>query len=335
TPKNIEDAVFASGYTEQENIYTVSAKVDGILISLPIKEGDAVKKNDWIAIIENDIQNNQLEDALVVYKDAQKNADPNSPQLQNLQGQIDQAKQQVAFDKENYLRYKDLWAKQSIAQIDFEKVELQYKVAQSNLQSLQKQYKEVQNTLALNVERSRVQVNTQRSLLKDYKLSTEVSGKVIDVFKKQGELVRKGEPIAKVASGDYLIKLFISEDDIAHVNIGHQAAISMNTYPNQVFKASVSKIYPAFDEEEQSYIIEAQFDEWPEKMFSGTQLQANIETGSRKDVLVIPTAYVSRGSYVHLPNGEERQIKIGSKNEEWTEVISGISQLEGIVKPKN
>jgi macrolide-specific efflux system membrane fusion protein len=45
--KNIEDAVFASGYTEQENNYTVSAKVDGVIISLPVKEGNSVTKNDW------------------------------------------------------------------------------------------------------------------------------------------------------------------------------------------------------------------------------------------------------------------------------------------------
>jgi macrolide-specific efflux system membrane fusion protein len=62
--KNIEDAVFASGYTEQENNYTVSAKVDGIIISLPVKEGDSVVKNDLIAVIENEVQNNQLQDAL-------------------------------------------------------------------------------------------------------------------------------------------------------------------------------------------------------------------------------------------------------------------------------
>jgi macrolide-specific efflux system membrane fusion protein len=50
---------------------------------------------------------------------------------------------------------------------------------------------------------------------------------------------------------------------------------------------------------EQSYIWwKPVFDQLPEKMFSGTQLQANIETGSREEVLVIPTAYVSKGSFV-------------------------------------
>ena len=333
--KNIEDAVFASGYTEQENNYTVSAKVDGIIISLPVKEGNSVTKNDLIAVIENEVQNNQLQDALVVYNDAVKNASLDSPQLQQLQTQIEQAEQQQEFDKENYLRYKDLWSKKSVSKLDYEKTELQYEASQNNLQALQKQYKEMQNTLQLSVERSRVQVNTQRSLLKDYELTTGESGEVIQVFKKQGELVRRGEAIAKIGSGDYIIRLFISEDDITKVNLGQYVAVHLNTYPDHAFDAKITKIYPAFDEMEQSYIVEAQFEQLPEKMFSGTQLQANIKTGNRKNVLVIPTAYVSRGSYVQLENGEEKQIETGSRNSEWTEVVSGLSENDAIVKPKN
>jgi macrolide-specific efflux system membrane fusion protein len=331
--KNIEDAVFASGYIEQENNYTVSAKVEGILLTLPVKEGDSVSRNDLIAVVEYDVQNDQLQDAQVVYEDAVKNASPNSPQLLNLQTKIEQAEKQLAFDKENYLRYKDLLEKKSVSQLDFEKAELQYKAAQSNLVSLQKNYDEALSGLNLNVQRTAVQVNTQKTLLKDYKLLTEAGGTVINVFKKQGELLRRGEAIATIGSGAYIIKLFVSEDDITKVDIGQPIAVNLNTYPSETFWAKVTKIFPGFDETEQSYIVEAQFDQLPEKMFSGTQLQANIQTGSRKNVLVIPTAYVVRGSYVLLENGEEQKIETGSKNSTWTEVISGITENDIIVKP--
>lgn len=331
--KNIEDAVFASGYLEQENNYTVSAKVDGILVSLPVKEGTTVGKKELIAAIENDVQHNQLTDALAVYRDAEEDASPNSPQLQHLQVQIEQAEEQLEFDAENYSRYKQLWAKKSVSQLDFEKAKLQYEAAQNNLRALRENYAEVEQNLRLNVERSLVQVNTQQSLLKDYRLVAEEAGQVIRVFKKRGELVRRGEAIAEIGSGAYVIKLFVSEDDIVKVNIGHPVAVNINTYPDQTFRATVTKIYPGFDEMEQSYIVEAQFKQLPEKLFSGTQLQANIETGSRKNALVIPTDFVSRGSYVLLESGEEKQIKIGSKNGAWTEVIAGISEEDLIVKP--
>ena len=335
TKRNIEDAVFASGYMEQENNYTVSAKVDGILLSLAVKEKDTVAQNEVIAIIENEVQNNQLQDALVVYKDAVKNASPDAPQLQSLRLQIEQAKEQLSFDEEQYERNKELWDKKSVSQLDLDRASLQFKASQSNLLALEKQYQDVQNTLQLSVERSLVQVNTQKSMLKDYALLAGNSGEVIEVFKKQGELVRRGEPIARIASGKYLIRLFISEDDITKIDLGNSIAVTINTYPRAVFPAVVSKIYPAFNEAEQSYIVEAEFAEYPPKMFSGTQLQANIETGNRKKVLVIPTDYVFRGSFVMLPSGQEKEIETGSKNKEWTEVISGLAEEETIVKPAN
>ena len=333
-PKSITDAVFASGYTERENNYTVSAKVDGIILTLPVVEGDSVRTDALIAVVENDVQNNQLADARAVYQDAQSKAAPNSPQLQSLQTQIDQAQQQLAFDRENFQRYRSLWEKKSVAQLEFEKAELQFQSAQNNLRSLEQQYRETQDQLQLNLERSRVQVSTQRSLLRDYELRTEASGRVIQVFKKQGELARRGEALAQIASGDYLIRLFISEDDITKVNLGQSVAVQLYTSPNRTYPARVSKIYPAFDEAEQSYIDEARFEEQPAKMFSGTQLQANIKTGNRKNVLVIPTEYLSRGNVVQLESGEEKQIETGSKNQEWTEVVSGITQRDVLLKPQ-
>ena len=333
--KSIQDAVFASGYIEQEKNYTVSAKVEGILVALPIKEGALVKENEIIATIESNIQQEQLKDARVVYEDARNNAAPTAPQLQNVQVQINQAKQQLAFDKAHYLKYQDLWEKNSVSKLEFEKAALQYQASQSNLQALQENYIEVENALALSVERSKLQVNTQQSVLRDYELISGVSGQVIQVFKKQGELVRRGEAVAKIGSGDHIVKLFVAEEDIASVDIGQSVAVRINTYPDKTFSAIISKIYPGFDEAEQSYIVEAQLEQMPRKMFSGTQLQANIETGQRKDVLVIPTEYITKGNLVLLENGEERQITTGSQNSTWTEVVSGISEKDIIVKNIN
>ncbi|MCB9080442.1 MAG: HlyD family efflux transporter periplasmic adaptor subunit, partial [Lewinellaceae bacterium] len=171
--------------------------------------------------------------------------------------------------------------------------------------------------------------------LNDYDLSAGVSGQVINVLKKQGELVRRGEAIARIGSGDYIIRLFVSEEDVTKVNAGQPVGISINTYPDLTFQATVTKILPGFDPAEQSYIVEAQFDQMPEKMFSGTQLQANIKIGDKKDALVIPTAYVMKGGFVMLQNSEIIQIKTGSLNSQWTEVISGLSDKDVIVKPKN
>lgn len=145
------------------------------------------------------------------------------------------------MDKENYMRFKKLRETNSVSQLEFEKAELQYHAAQNNLSALEETLQETIDVLKLNVERSRMQVNTYQSLLGDYELITPNSGIVNQVFKKQGELTRKGEAIAEIGSGDYLIKLYVSEDDIAKISKGQSVAVTLNTYPNSVFDAKVTK----------------------------------------------------------------------------------------------
>jgi membrane fusion protein, macrolide-specific efflux system len=330
---SIEESVFASGYMEQENTYALSANADGILLSLSSKAGLGVENGQRIAVIQNDVQSYQVSDAQVAYEDAAASASPGSPELQSLLVQIEQAKKQLSFDKENYQRFKELYAQKSVSKLEFEKYELQYVAAQNNLKSLEENYNDLQSTLKLNEARSRIQLNTQKGKLNDYYVFTSQPGIITKVLKKEGELVRRGETIAQVASGDFIVKLFVAEDDIVKVNVGQSAALNINTYPNQVFMATVHKIYPGFDEGEQSYIVEAVFDKFPPKMFNGTQLQANIEVGKRENVLIVPSSYLIKGQFVKLESGEEKAVKIGSRTAEWTEIISGLSDKDIIVKP--
>lgn len=330
---SIDEAVFASGYMEQEQTYNLSANADGVLIALSIKEGFSVGNRERIATIQNDVQSNQVTDAQVVYQDATRSVSANSPELQSIAAQITQAQKQLNFDKENYQRYKDLYNQKSVSRLEFEKFELQYIASQNSLKSLKENYKDLQSNLQLNAERNRIQLNTQKDKLNDYFVYTTHQGVVSKVFKKEGELVRKGEIIAQVVSGNFIAKLLVAEDDIVKVNIGQKVALNINTYPNEVFIASVTKIYPGFDEGEQSYTIEASFDKFPAKMFNGTQLQANIEIGKRKAALVIPSEYIIKGKFVKLDNGEEKSVSIGSRTKEWTEIVSGLTEKDVIQKP--
>lgn len=329
--KNIQKVVFASGIMVMENEYVLSAKVDAILIHLNLKEGDSVIPNQTIAVLDSEVQKSQLNESVIVFNDSKKNALPSSPQLQNLKAQIIQAQEQFSFDEEQFNAYKDLWNKKSVSQVDYEKKKLQFETSKSNLLGLQENYEDRKNALKLSVQRNKEQLNMQQAMLNDYKLKAKSNGIITNVYKEPGELVRRGEEVLKIGGGNYIIKLYISEEDITQIQLDQVVIVSLNTYLDRTFKAKVSKIYPSFNEPEQSYIIEAKFNELPEKLFSGTQLQANIETDEKKDVLLIPTTYL-KNNKVKLENGDLIPIEIGFSNNEWTEVKSGISENDIIVK---
>ncbi len=246
--KIIQQAIFASGHLEQEDEYIISATADGTIRELSIHEGDYISKGQLLVRIDSDISNTQLQEAQIVYNDAKQNSSANAPQLEQIKSQINQSKTQLNLDKINYQRYVDLRKKNSVSQLEYEKAELQYKASQSNLQVLEKSYKQAQDALQLNADRSLQQVKTQQAILNDYNIQADKEGIVLEVLKKKGELVRKGEVIAKIGSGKNILKLFIAEDDIAKLSIGQEAIVQMNNYPDTTFTASITKILPVFDE---------------------------------------------------------------------------------------
>ncbi|HAA14797.1 MAG TPA: hypothetical protein DCE41_25145 [Cytophagales bacterium] len=148
--------------------------------------------------------------------------------------------------------------------------------------------------------------------------------------------MRRGEAIAQLGGGPTLIRLFVAEEDINRVAKGQNVLISLNTYPDETFEAKVSQVFPAFDAQEQSFLIEAEFISRPERVMAGTQLQANIIVGQKAQALVIPTEYLLDGNQVALANQELRTIEVGLSNDRWTEVLAGLEATdELILKPAN
>ncbi|MCB0631664.1 MAG: HlyD family efflux transporter periplasmic adaptor subunit [Saprospiraceae bacterium] len=333
--KTIQEAVFASGHVTQEDEYVIAANVDGTVLAINVQEGDTVAEHQVLLKLKSDIQNSQLQELQAVYEEARSNASEDAPQLAQIRIQIEQTELQLAQDETNYLRFKDLRENNSVSQLDFEKARLQYESAKRNLALLQKNYREVTSSLQLSVDRSRAQLQSQQALLSEYILKADQAGIAIQVNKKKGELVRRGEVITRIGSGPFVLKLFVSEEDITRIETGQKAAVHLNIYPDRTFSATISKILPGFDQAEQSYIVEAQLDEMPEKLFNGTQLQANIDIGKRENVLVIPAEFLQKGKYVTLANGEQKEVTPGEKNHEWVEVTSGLSESDVLTRTKH
>ena len=95
----------------------------------------------------------------------------------------------------------------------------------------------------------------------------------------------------------------------------------------------ITEIYPMFDETSQSFICDARFVAPSEFDIIGTQLEANIVIGEKKNVLLIPRSYLSFANAVQVKGEEQpRSIEVGIKSTEWVEVLSGIT-AEDILTP--
>lgn len=269
------EGVFASGHIIMEEEYLLSARAEGYILASPFQISDTVATGDELFVLANPSGTQQLAHAQASYANALAQLKPNSPQQSQIRLQIKQAKSQLDFDKMQLDRYTDLAQAGAVAQVDFERVKTQYQNSNYQLQIVEKSLSDLIEQLLLQKMNAESLLAMQNESTDQFVLSAPSGGIILEVFKKKGELVRRGENLARLGSGRSIALLYIAEEDIQKIQIGQQVHISLNTSPEQIIPGKLTKIRPAFDNLEQSFLCEAQFP-YEGRLLEGTRLQANI-----------------------------------------------------------
>ncbi len=133
----------------------------------------------------------------------------------------------------------------------------------------------------------------------------------------------------------------MDEVDAPKISPGQPVRISLDALPKQVIPGTVRRVAPyvsAVEKQARTVDIEVDFDkpEGPEKLLVGYSADVEILLATRNGVLRIPTAAILEGNRVLVYNPEtekldERTIKPGLANWEYTEVAEGLKAGERIV----
>jgi len=328
--KDITDVVFASGHTIFSDEYLVATNAEGFILKSYVRAGDEVDVGDPLFQLSSEVQSSQLNNAMEQYQDAKYKAGPNSPQIVSQKKQIEQAKSQLAQDKLNLERYTVLIKTNAVSKLDYEKAQLQYKASMNDVAVLEESLADLQAGLLLNLRNAESQLRIQQENHGEYFITSTRKGKVLKIYKEQGELARRGELLAKIGSGDAIAKLFIAEEDIVHVQVGQSARVVLNTNPGEPVDAVIAKIYPAFDLTEQSFILEAVFAAEVAHLYSNTQVQANIIVAQRDNAVVIPREYLSDSNTVTLTDNSQVRVDVGIQGDSWVEILNGINETHSL-----
>ena len=124
----------------------------------------------------------------------------------------------------------------------------------------------------------------------------------------------------------------VDEVDIAKIQPGQTAIVSLDAYANKSFKAKVTRVIPIMDAKSQSFTVEAAFEEVPEKLFPGLTAEVNIITQVKLQALLIPIAYLSKDNQVITHDGNVT-VTPGLRNLEWVEILQGLDAKTEIQAP--
>ena len=332
--QDIKELVFASGELEWDNSYNLTAQTDGILVNATFDVGNKVTENQIIASIDNKTNENNTASAKDLVVISKENLTENAPALQQLQQNIKFAESKYQQDKTQAERYKRLYDSQSIAKVEYENMQLAAENSLSQLNALKKQYQQVLQQSKQSYINTENQLKNNQVVLGYNKLVVPQKGTIIKKLKFSGDYVKKGDVIAVIADENKVEGVLnVDENSIGKVKIGQTVFVQLNTNKNEVYNAKISEILAAFDEQTQSFICKVIFDKPLNTSLYGTQLEANILVGEKKNALLIPRNFLGFGNKVMIKGKDEAVIvKTGIVSTEYVEILDGITK-EDVLLP--
>jgi multidrug efflux pump subunit AcrA (membrane-fusion protein) len=325
--KDVIETVFASGILEAKNTYTLKAQTDGYLSAVNFEEGNIVNSGQVLAVVDNKESGFNQESAKDLFDIAQNNTQSNAPALLQAQNAINLNKQKMELDFVQLQRYKKLWEDNSIAKIDLENSELQFKTSKTNYESSLENYKQLKQQAEQQVISNKAVKEVNTIVLGKNQIKAQKSGKIYKKYKQIGDYVTRGEAIALIGEpSEIYAKVNIDESNINRIKVGQEALVRLNTNKDKTYRGTVAEIYPAFDENTQSFICKITFNEALDFTIVNTQLQSNITVATTKNALLIPRNFVDFGGNVEI-KGKKEKVKITTKfaSSDWVQVLSGIT----------
>lgn len=331
--KTLIESVYSSVTIQPDSLYQAYAIVAGILDNNFIEEGAIISKGETLLQIINNTPQLNLQNAKYTLDLAKENYNGSAAILNSIEEEIAAAILKYKNDSINYYRQKNLWDKNIGSKAEFDAKRLNYDLATNNLKLLRNKYSRTKNELLTAVKQAQNNYQTLLIATKDFAVKSKINGKVYALYKEPGEIVTTTEPLATIGSAtNFIIEMLVDEVDIVQISEKQDVLINLDAYTGKVFKGNVSKIYPQKDERNQTFKVEAIFENPPEVLYPGLSGEANIIIATKNNVLTIPKAYIINNNKVKTDEGLIT-ITTGLQNMEFIEILSGISKDTYIYKP--
>jgi HlyD family secretion protein len=224
--------------------------------------------------------------------------------------------------------------------------QLQVEAAQEDIEQAAQTVEQAQRSL----EQAKKAVAVAQKQLDDASIIAPFDGSVAALDVKEGDIVAapgssSGVPVYIVDSNSLEINAEIDEIDVANIEPGQRAIITLDSFPNDEFEGKVTAISLIPISKPQNsgvvvYEVKIGFTGGiPPKVKSGMSAVVDIVTSEKKDVVLVPNKSIRRNSQgqtvvnvVVDQKIEERAVVLGQTDGTQTEVISGLNAGETIIK---
>ena len=185
-------------------------------------------------------------------------------------------------------------------------------------------------------------IKAAQRAFQDAAIYSPLSGIVVKADPNPGQVVSAADTIIRIVDdSQYVFEAEVDESDLGRIKYGQTADVSLNSYPDQKFKASVSEITPTTQTTDSGatvVIVKLALGKPAINFVSGLNGQADIITDQVSNVPVIPLEALMDNDEVYIKKGEiYEKIKVvtGLKSDTEVEIKSGLtSDYQVVTNPE-
>jgi len=242
----------------------VVPRVNGRLQHVNVKLGDAVKRGDVIARVEDLEIREQVRQAEATYKVSQAS--------------IRQREADLTLAKNNLDRSRNLYERQLLPQQTFDDVDARHQAALAQLDLARAQF-----------EVSKARLDELKITLSNTQIVAPVDGFIGKRFLDPGAFASTNAPVASVVDiRTVRMVANLVERDMRRVPAGTPASVEVDAFPGERFQGRVSRVAPVFDPATRTAEIEIEVSNTGYRLKPGMYSRVNLTIDTRPDAITIP-----------------------------------------------
>src|SRR3954462_14302134 len=338
TRQDLTSKVSANGRIDAKRKVDLSANVMGQVVNLAVREGDVVKKDDFLLQIDQ--------------KQLAATARSADAALQAVFSDRDAAKAMAIAAEQDFQRAQKNYDQKIVPRADLDRAQSGRDSARANVMALEQR-----------ISQARENLNAARDTLSKTTMRAPMAGIVTALPVEEGEVAVIGTmnnagtvlmPIADMSVVEAVME--VDETDVPSVKVGQRATVTIDAYPNKTFPGLVTEVASSpikrngistSSTEAVNFEVKIQVENPPPGVRPGFSASADIVTGTRSKALAIPIqALVVRekpGSPPGKPLDEEgvfaiangavkfQPVKTGLSGDSSIEIVSGAKDSQQIV----
>ncbi len=249
--RDIKEVVSGSGKIYPETEVKISSDVSGEVVKLNVKEGDSVKINQVLAIVNPDTYQSVVERSKASLNNSKAQLANAKSMIQANLAQKEQLLSKLEIAKKNYERNKTLHDQKVISDVDLENALSAYNELKASLKSAEANIlsaRESAKAAGFNVKSAEAGLKEALSNLKRTTIISPIDGIVTMLAIEEGERVvgtiqMAGTEMMRISNLDNMeVRVEISENDILKVNLGDTAKIEVDAYVEKKFTGKVVEV---------------------------------------------------------------------------------------------